>query len=87
MSISNYFKCKQTKFSNKKTEWLNGWKQDSSICCLQKAHSDSRPQAESDGMEKTVPANENKESWGGYAYITLDRLKQKLGRSQSNKKI
>ena len=64
MSISNYFKCKQTKFSNKKrlTEWMK--KQDSSICCLQKAHSDSRPQAESDGMEKTVPANEHRKKAG-----------------------
>lgn len=74
ITINNYFKCKWTKFSNQKTEWLNGFKkqnktkpQDPSICCLQESSDGKRHRPKSEGMEKDIPSKwKPKEIWGSY---------------------
>lgn len=59
ITINNYSKCKWTKFSNQKTEWLNGLKeknpQDPSLCCLQESSDVKRHRLQSEGMEKDIP--------------------------------
>ena len=78
--ISNYFKCKWTKFSNQKTKWLAGFKKKSIYVLLIRDSTDVRTntQTESEGMEKDILCKwKPKESSVGYTYITQNRFQDK----------